>query len=86
MKKKDTLFIIGLTMLMGIIWVLGELVMGLWIAVVPRTHAFWTAGIVILTVIISVWHSMLEDESDRTDPKVDKYYRKKEKRSKKHKR
>ena len=85
MKRKDTLFIIGLTMLMGIIWIVGELVMGLWIAVVPRAHVFWTTGIIILTVVISVWHSMLEDESDRTDPKKAKYYRKTEKHKNKHK-
>ena len=84
MKGKDVLFIIGLTMLMGIVWVLGELVMGLWVAVVPRAHVFWTTGIIILTVIISVWHSMIEDESDRTDPKTAKYYRKIEKRKNKH--
>ena len=84
MKRKDVLFIIGLTMLMGIVWVLGELVMGLWVAVVSRAHVFWTMGIIILTVIISVWHSMIEDESDRTDPRAAKYYRKIEKRKNKH--
>ena len=85
MKRKDVLFIIGLTMLMGIIWVLGELVMGLWVAVIPRAHVFWITGIIILTLVISVWHSMIEDESDRTDPKTAKYYRKTEKRRQKHK-
>ena len=33
MKKKDVTFTIGLTILMGVIWAVGELVMGLWLAV-----------------------------------------------------
>lgn len=80
MKKKDVTFIIGLTILMGVIWMIGELVMGLWIAVIPRTHIFWLALIVIVTLVISVWHSMIEDKSDLEDPKRAKYVRKTEKR------
>ena len=68
---------------MGVIWIVGELVMGLWIAVVPETHVFWTVGIVIVTVAVSVWHSMIEDESDKVNPKKAKYQRKVEKRRKK---
>lgn len=82
MSKKDVTFIIGLTILMGIIWIVGELVMGLWIAVMPKTHLWWTIGIVAFTLIVSVWHSMKEDESDLTDPKKAKYQRKTEKRRK----
>ena len=67
---------------MGVIWIVGELVMGLWIAVVPRAHVFWTTGIIILTVVISVWHSLMEDESERLDPKAEKYERKVNKRNK----
>ena len=33
MKKKDITFTIGLAILMGVIWGIGELVMGLWVAV-----------------------------------------------------
>ncbi len=72
----------GLTILMGVIWILGELVMGLWIAVVPKAHIAWFAIIVVLTLGISVWHSMIEDESDLTDPKRAKYERKVSKRKK----
>ena len=75
MNKKDLTFTIGLTILMGVIWITGELVMGLWIAVVPRAHLFWLIGIVAVTLVISVWHSMKEDESDRQDPKRAKYDR-----------
>ena len=82
MSKKDVTFIIGLTILMGIIWIVGELVMGLWVAVMPKTHLWWTIGIVAFTLIVSVWHSMKEDESDLTDPKKAKYKRKVEKRRK----
>ncbi|MBR1824319.1 MAG: hypothetical protein IJ779_08825 [Ruminococcus sp.] len=82
MSKKDLTFIIGLTILMGIIWIAGELVMGLWIAVMPKTHLWWTIGIVVFTLIVSVWHSMKADESDLTDPKREKYQRKVNKRSK----
>lgn len=83
MSKKDLFFIVGLSILMGVIWIAGELVMGLWIAVVPETHVFWTVGIVIVTVAVSVWHSMIEDESDKVNPRKAKYRRKIEKRRKK---
>ncbi|MBO5104145.1 MAG: hypothetical protein J6B74_03670 [Ruminococcus sp.] len=83
MKKKDVIFITGLSILMGIIWVVGEIIMGLWIAVNTKGHIFWFALIVILTLVISVWHSMLEDESDLEDPKRAKYERKKNKRKNK---
>ncbi|MDE5834763.1 MAG: hypothetical protein K2H26_04505 [Ruminococcus sp.] len=82
MKKKDIMFIIGLSILMGIVWILGEIVMGLWIAVVPKAHIFWFVLIVVLTLVISVWHSMIEDESDLEDPKRVKYERKVNKRKK----
>ena len=76
MKKKDIIFTLGLCLLMGVIWAVGELVMGLWIAVIPSAHIFWLAGIAVVTLGISVWHSFKEDESDRTDPKREKYDRK----------
>ena len=80
MNKKDLVFTIGLTIFMGVLWIAGELVMGLWIAVIPITHTFWFAGIVIVTLVISVWHSMKEDESGRKDPKREKYDRKTKKK------
>ena len=80
MKKKDITFIIGLTILMGVIWVLGEVVMGLWIAVYPWVHIVWIALIVVITLGISVWHSMIDDKSDLKDPKREKYERKTRKR------
>jgi len=82
MKKKDVTFTIGLTILMGVIWAVGELVMGLWLAVVPSAHIFWFALIVIITLGVSVWHSMIEDNSDLEDPKRAKYERKVNKRKK----
>lgn len=82
MKKKDFIFTIGLSMLMGIIWVVGELVMGLWIAVKPSAHIFWMVGIVVVTLTINIWHSFKEDKSDLTDPKRAKYERKVQKRKK----
>ena len=82
MKKKDVTFTIGLTILMGVIWAVGELVMGLWLAVVPSAHIFWFALIVIVTLGVSVWHSMIEDNSDLEDPKRAKYERKVNKRKK----
>ena len=82
MKKKDVTFTIGLTILMGVIWAVGELIMGLWLAVVPSAHIFWFALIVIITLGISVWHSMIEDNSDLEDPKRAKYERKVNKRKK----
>lgn len=82
MKKKDVMFIMGLSILMGVIWIIGELIMGLWIAVVPKAHIVWFALIVVITLGISVWHSMIEDESDLEDPKRAKYERKVNKRKK----
>lgn len=83
MSKKDIIFTVGLCLLMGIIWVVGEIVMGLWIAVIPSAHLFWLVGIVVVTLAISIWHTMKEDESDRTDPKKAKYDRKVNKRKEK---
>ena len=80
MKKKDITFTIGLTILMGVTWIIGELVMGLWIAVMPRTHIIWFAIIVTITLAISIWHSFIEDKSDFEDPKRAKYERKVNKR------
>lgn len=76
MKKKDVVFTIGLAIFMGVLWIVGEIAMGLWIAVVPKAHLWWFIGIVAATLIISVWHSMIEDESDLKDPKREKYDRK----------
>ena len=78
MKKKDFVFTFGLTLFMGILWVVGELVMGLWIAVPAWGHIAWFAGIVIVTLTISVVHSLMEDESetDQIDTKRAKYERK----------
>ena len=83
MNKKDLKFTIGLTILMGVLWAIGELGMGLWVAVVPKAHIFWLALIVIITLVVNVWHSMIEDKSDLVDPKRAKYERKTTKRKKK---
>lgn len=83
MKKKDLIFTLGLTLLTGVLWIAGEVVMGLWIAAPPIVHILWMVGIVAATLVISVWHSMLKDESDRVDPKLEKYERKTKKRKKK---
>ena len=68
---------------MGVLWVLGEIVMGLWLAVNSKGHIFWFVAIVAVTLIVSVWHSMITDESDLEDPKRAKYERKTNKRKKK---
>lgn len=83
MSKKDILFTLGITLLMGVVWGLGELITGMWVPVKESFHIFWFGGVVLATLIISVWHSMKEDESDRTDPKKAKYDRKMKKYSKK---
>lgn len=83
MTKKDLMFTFGLCLFMGIIWVVGELVMGLWIAVIPSAHIFWLVGIVVVTLAVNIWHSMKEDESDVKDPKREKYDRKVNKRKSK---
>ncbi len=80
MTKKDALFTFGLTILMGVVWVLGEVVMGLWFAVPVGGHIFWFGLIVAVTLIVSVWHSMIDDESLRKTPREEKYERKTRKR------
>lgn len=83
MKKKDLIFTMGLTLLMGVIWMLGELVMGLWIAVIPSAHIFWIVGIVLVTLIINVWHTFKEDKSGEEDARKSKYERKAARRKRK---
>ena len=82
MKKKDFIFTFGLTLLTGVLWVAGEVVMGLWIAVPSWGHIPWFAGIVLVTLTISVVHSLMEDEyeEEHRDPKREKYERKVNKR------
>ena len=80
MKKKDITFIIGLSIFMGVIWVVGEIIMGLWLAVKPGTHIIWFSVVVAVTLGLSIWHSMIEDRSDLEDPKREKYERKVNKR------
>lgn len=80
MSKKEMIFTLGLTMLMSIIWITGELVMGLWIPVTRKAHLIWLICIVVVTLVVNVWHSMKKDESDRKDPKREKYERKVNKR------
>lgn len=82
MKKKDFIFTFGLCLLMGIIWIVGELVMGLWIPVVPWVYIVWRAGIIIVTLGINIWHTFREDKSGTKDPKRAKYERKTQKRRK----
>lgn len=80
MSKKDLMFIFGLSLLMGVIWVVGEVVMGLWIPVSTAGHIAFFVAVVALTLGISVWHSLKEDESDLKDPKRAKYERKTKKK------
>ncbi|MCM1133370.1 MAG: hypothetical protein NC340_07850 [Ruminococcus flavefaciens] len=80
MKKKDFIFTLGLCLLMGVLWVAGEVVMGLWVAVNTAGHIAFFATVVVVTLVISVWHSMKEDESDLQDPKRAKYERKTKKK------
>ncbi len=76
MTKKDAMFTFGISVLMGVIWVAGEVIMGLWLPIHTKGHIFWFALIVGLTLIISVWHAVITDESMRTDPKREKYEKK----------
>ena len=69
MSRKDLTFTLGLTIFMGVLWMLGELVMGLWVAVLPKHHIIWTVIIVVITLAVSVWHSMKADESGLVDSK-----------------
>lgn len=83
MNKKDLIFTFGLCIFMGVIWVIGMLVMGLWIPVRPKTYIWWFVGIVVTTLVINIWHAMKEDESNLKDPKREKYQRKVNRKKKK---
>ena len=83
MSKKDVFFTVGLALLMGVIWGLGELVTGMWIAVPSYFHIVWFAAIVVIALVVSTWHAMKEDKSQRMDPKVQKYEKKMKKYNKK---
>ncbi len=76
MKKKDFIFTLGLTMLMGILWVVGEVVMGLWLAVPTAVHIGWFVAIVVVTLAINIWHMFKTDKADSENPKISKYERK----------
>lgn len=80
MTKKDAFFTFGLTIMMGVLWALGEVVMGLWYPVNAKGHIFWFALIVVATLVVSVWHSLLNDESARRSPQEEKYERKMKKK------
>ena len=80
MSKKDMIFTVGLCLFMSIVWMTGELVMGLWIPVTDNVHQIWLIFIAVVTLVVNVWHSMKKDESDRKDPKREKYERKVNKR------
>lgn len=85
MNKKDLIFTIGLTIFMGVLWMVGFLVMGIWIPVKPQTHLRWLIFIVVTTLVISIWHAMIEDKSGEKDPKAAKYERKTSKKNNKKK-
>jgi hypothetical protein len=76
MKKKDVVFTIGICIFMGVLWIVGELIMGLYIPVRPRTHLWWLIGVVSFTLVVNIWHSFIEDESGLKDPRREKYERK----------
>lgn len=85
MKKKDIIFTMGLCLFMGILWMLGELVMGLWIPTYPWVRMAWRIGIIATALGINIWHSFLEDESHKKSRKEEKYQRKTNKRKNKKK-
>ena len=82
MTKKDAFFTFGLTIMMGVLWALGEVAMGLWFPLNAKGHIFWFVLIVVSTLIVSVWHSMLNDESQDKTPREAKYARKTKKNKK----
>jgi len=81
MKKKELIFTFGLCLLMCLIWIAGELVMGLWLPVYPWVYIVWRVGIVVVTLGINIWHSLREDRSEENKtPAQAKYERKTQKR------
>ena len=83
MNKKDLVFIFGLTLFMGVLWAVGEVITGIWIEVPSKFHIIWLVVIVAVTLVISVWHSVIEDESGLKDPKQERIEKLKKKRKNK---
>lgn len=67
MKKKDFTFIIGLTLLFAVIWIVGELIMGIYIAVYSWVFIVWRVLIVVGCLSISIWHSFKDENFDDDD-------------------
>lgn len=63
MKKHDINFIIGLTIIAAVVWIAGELIMGIWIAVYNWVLIVWRILIIVGTLAVSVWHSFKYDEN-----------------------
>ena len=76
MKKKDVVFTVGMCVFMGVLWMAGELVMGLYIPVRPKVHLWWLIFIVGFTLAVNIWHSLIEDNSEMRDKRREKYERK----------
>ena len=75
MKKKDLTFILGLTLLAAIIWIIVELIM-IKLQFPRHFYIIWRVLVVVVTCIISVWHGFNEEIQARQN----KYKRKKSKK------
>ena len=78
MKKKDITFILGLTLLAAIIWIIVELIM-IKLQFPRHFYIIWRVLVVVVTCIISVWHGFKEDDGE-IQARQNKYKRKKSKK------
>ncbi|MCI1268701.1 MAG: hypothetical protein LKG21_02200 [Ruminococcus sp.] len=74
MKKKDLTFIIGISILAAVIWIVGELIM-MKLHFPRHFYIIWRVFIVTATCAVSVRHAFSEEIQEKSDA-TEKFNRK----------
>ena len=74
MKKSDFTFILGVTLIAGIIWIAVELLM-IKLQFPRHFYIIWRISVVVVTCAITVWHGFKE-EDESVKARQEKYNRK----------
>ena len=74
MKKSDFTFILGVTLIAGIIWIAVELLM-IKFQFPRHFYIIWRISVVVVTCAITVWHGFKE-EDESVKARQEKYNRK----------
>ena len=68
MGKKDFAFIIGLTIIVSVIWIIVEGLM-IWLGVKGIVCLVWRITVIATTCVISVWHGFKKDSAKKSKKK-----------------